>query len=386
MSRHSKHGFTLIELLVVIGIILILLGILLPVVAAVRTSARVADTQRQISNIASSIDRYFAEFGAYPGVFSNEQIYTAYGNTAMTSSNHPYWLQSKIITSTATTYGAACRLAGDPGNTAATPPLPATALTIKNTGPSNRRVITSENLVLSLLGGLKMGLTYNSTWNQFVIGTFTYDQYTIGQGAQRLNPGNPVRYPVYMPYVASELSGGLCNLPNSCDTEIPEFVDRFPDNYYANKTYPGVIIYLRANIASPDAEPETSTSPYYSDLNSNSFWETFVYNPYNTGSFVVRNGGAMPSTGVYSTRVQYNVWDIVAYTGDPTLSGSASFPTRADFDATVTPRTRDDVSKYFMNPSVPTTPRQKDAYWLISPGADRIYGTKDDITQFGGFR
>ena len=28
-------------------------------------------------------------------------------------------------------------------------------------------------------------------------------------------------------------------------------------------------------------------------------------------------------------------------------------------------------------------PRQKDSYILISPGADRVYGTADDITNFG---
>ena len=43
---------------------------------------------------------------------------------------------------------------------------------------------------------------------------------------------------------------------------------------------------------------------------------------------------------------------------------------------------------YFTNPSLPKIgglgqPRAKDTFILISPGADRIYGSPDDITSFG---
>jgi hypothetical protein len=34
---------------------------------------------------------------------------------------------------------------------------------------------------------------------------------------------------------------------------------------------------------------------------------------------------------------------------------------------------------YFMNPNLAGQPRGKDGYVLISAGADRLYGTKDDI-------
>ena len=42
-----------------------------------------------------------------------------------------------------------------------------------------------------------------------------------------------------------------------------------------------------------------------------------------------------------------------------------------------------DAYPYFENPSMPNTPRQKDGYVLISAGTDRVYGTPDDITNFG---
>jgi hypothetical protein len=42
-----------------------------------------------------------------------------------------------------------------------------------------------------------------------------------------------------------------------------------------------------------------------------------------------------------------------------------------------------DAYPYFKHPTLLDTPRQKDGYILISAGADRIYGTRDDITSFG---
>jgi hypothetical protein len=42
-----------------------------------------------------------------------------------------------------------------------------------------------------------------------------------------------------------------------------------------------------------------------------------------------------------------------------------------------------DTYPYFTNPSIPNTARSKDGYILISAGADRVYGTNDDICSFG---
>jgi hypothetical protein len=42
-----------------------------------------------------------------------------------------------------------------------------------------------------------------------------------------------------------------------------------------------------------------------------------------------------------------------------------------------------DLSLYASDPNKRTAPRAKDSFILISAGADRIYGTNDDITSFG---
>src|SRR5687767_458934 len=72
--RAARPGFTLIELLTVIGIIVILIAILVPTIAAVRKNAYSADSQQHMVSIANALQRYYDDFRAYPGPFRNSQI------------------------------------------------------------------------------------------------------------------------------------------------------------------------------------------------------------------------------------------------------------------------------------------------------------------------
>ncbi len=168
VGRLSRRGgFTILELLVVIGIIVILIGILIPVVSKVRKSARAADTTNQISVIQGAIERYYSDFHAYPGPLSNSEI--------------------------------------------------GVAMTITGVVPNGGGTITgSENLVLGLLGGLRntgTGLEYNKDW--------------VGQGAASLNVNQPRTYPAYIS--TDNLSDGAYSEGSTSanDTNIPEFLDRF---------------------------------------------------------------------------------------------------------------------------------------------------------------
>src|SRR3954468_12696840 len=66
-SNVRRAGFTLIELLVVIAIIAILAGLLFPVFASVRTSARSSVCQSNLKQIGVAIQAYSQDWdGVYP--------------------------------------------------------------------------------------------------------------------------------------------------------------------------------------------------------------------------------------------------------------------------------------------------------------------------------
>ena len=72
----AKRGFTLIELLVVIGIIVLLVGILIPVVNKVQKNAQAASSQAELAAISGAIDQYHQINSSYPGPLPNNEIYT----------------------------------------------------------------------------------------------------------------------------------------------------------------------------------------------------------------------------------------------------------------------------------------------------------------------
>jgi type II secretory pathway pseudopilin PulG len=70
-------GFTLIELLVVVGIIVLLIGILVPTLGGARQKARASQTSALLSQMSGGIDTYFTRFHAYPGPLSAAQTTAA---------------------------------------------------------------------------------------------------------------------------------------------------------------------------------------------------------------------------------------------------------------------------------------------------------------------
>ena len=207
-SRPRPHGFTLIELLVVIGIIVVLMGILIPVASHVRKSAYAASTQSQLLVIQQGIEAYQQVFGSYPGPVADNLLLPA-----MNPAN-----------------------AGGP-------------------------LTSSENLVLGLLGGFKVAAPLT------VPPTIQYDATLVGGGPSSLNPLKVQRYQSFV----DPISAGLDPIKNGTvwlkwsdpahanvnpgqfsDSPLPEFVDRFPDAL--------PILYIRARVGATNVVPNFPTA------------------------------------------------------------------------------------------------------------------------------
>jgi hypothetical protein len=238
----------------------------------------------------------------------------------------------------------------------------------------------SENLVLGLLGGLHQDATIKTQLD--------YDPSAVGSGPTSLNTvGLPKRYPAYIDAKqlswqigANGKSGHYFDAAGSAnDSIIPEFVDRFAD--------PMPILYMRAKVGSNPAASTVSAGTftnYYNPIVTNDLSEV---NATDTGgNYLIRQG-------------QYDISQISAYTSStigvgrnqkvqfPGNHGLQMLPWANPSLAPTAPTgpnaqlTLYDAYPYFTGSA--GTPREKDAYILISAGADRVYGTADDITNFG---
>lgn len=369
-------GFTLVELLVTIGIIALLIGILIPTVSVVRRTAQDADTRSLLAALAASVSAYQQDYAAFPGPLANEQLYARDGDD----------------TPRRPAIGAAGMRAKFNGVTAS-------LIDDQDLG-GGQNITGAENLVLGLSGGLRvfkvrdnpLPLQIDNTGSD---GGWGFDPTSVGAGPKSLNPANPKtpRAEAYFLAKESDLSklnavnGGKFTDVNgnfANDSSVPEFLDRYSEQL--------PVLYLRARKGATGVMSDNAT---------------------NTPSSA-RNGG---TTGTF--RAQYERDDIAAYidlapgaalpiglggTTGHGLRGIANSATTV-FDGAIIPAGQNKKTYripyvvYFKDPAAAplpsaanvaaknagTAPRQKDSFILISAGRDRIYGTADDITNFGAF-
>jgi prepilin-type N-terminal cleavage/methylation domain-containing protein len=331
-SPNLRSGFTLVELLVVIGIILILIGLLFPAISAVQKQARASATKQEMSRIQSACNAYYLDFRAYPGPFSENQVYPQQGGCPVTPV-------------AANSVNGIYALTQNPSNTTNTFKIP-------------NGVTSSENLFV----GLEGQLIYPGP-NTTPVFWYTPPSSTP-TGPASLNPANPGVHASYMNYSPKETtydstsdgSAGLAsNINNSnilpitagtaTDSSIPEFVDHF------SPTRP--ILYMRARVGI------TCSATANTMLNH---------------------------IGTKSTACQYDENQLVPYGWSATYTAGSNQKmgvSTTDFPPPAQPVSTDFAYKsddtYFANPGVWGTPNGKDGYILISAGPDGIYGTHDDI-------
>jgi len=339
-----RRGFTLIEILVVIGIIVVLIGILIPVVSKVRKSAQVTTVNAQLKDIEGSIQQYAQDFGgALPGPLAYNQIRMPSGFTM------------NVDTASASTGGFATT-------------LDATKITM------------SENLVLALAGGLK----YDPTQTPPIV----YDPTLIGGGAMSLNPASPKKGRSYIDQknlswrtVGNAKTGKYEDGAGvATDSEIPELLDTFPS--------PMPILYLRAR---KGQQPPAGVLPA-AWTPTNNFIVTFDASNAAGDLRVGQYDLSQVIAYTDSTIGESKSIDANSYTGTKPPAGQlrhglATVVLAAKMDkadpAYAYPY---DAYPYFRDPASSDAnpqPRAKDSFILISAGLDRVYGTADDITSFG---
>ena len=250
----------------------------------------------------------------------------------------------------------------DAETTGGTTPSIRTAELASSFNPSPQGSVTgTENMVLGLLGGLAMD-TSNDGY------TYWFDKTQVGQGAISLNTLNPKRYGSYLQVNQAWMSKGVYrdDAGRYCkDTAIPEFVDQFPNAM--------PIIYVRARPgASGICDRYTNTNVQYN------IDQVFDYTLSYDGTSAADQ--AYPPTG-QCIGLPSNQWHGlrvvgIAFTPGTTVYNSAGYNSNGAWDGLA----------YFTNPSTPTTAIHADSYVLIAAGKDRIYGSADDITNFGSTR
>ncbi|MDB5297335.1 MAG: type secretion system protein [Phycisphaerales bacterium] len=222
--------------------------------------------------------------------------------------------------------------------------------------PDSKPLTSSENLVVTLNGGYVFVAGANPTVNP----------QEVGKGPLNLS-ASPVKRVRHVPYVDAS-SGNLLpagwdptvalankaywkingaagtdnplDMPGgvtatNIDSSAPEFVD--------NYSQPRAILYLRANVGGitpPSTPPAGATTDYADDT------------------------------------YQYNYKHLLPYKRDAAGDFAGDF---LNFGGTASDEDNLNAKDYFKHPSISDTPRGKDKYLLISAGADRRYGTPDDI-------
>lgn len=328
------------------AIIAILAALLLPAIGQARKAAQAANTQAQIGQLASVIQAYYGDFNHYPGPVPNVQL-----------------------------------------GVAGAPPAGCNITTVANAPASSpawdvTRMSMAENLYLGLMGGLEP--------TAVAAITFRFDYQKAGTGARQLS--GPSKK--FSPYTdnADVSQGGFVDSNGTAanDTVIPEFIDRFPEAM--------PILYLRARVGAAgvagDSTATEAIPPRQYDVKqviSYTGSKIGVGRSIKADVYKGYSGAKQPAYGDRPHGFQTAI--ATARIGpypitpppppQPTDEAGTEFYPYDLYAALVDPSIRRKTEPSAAMPQ--NSPRQKDGFVLISAGIDRVYGTKDDITNFGSY-
>ncbi len=234
-------------------------------------------------------------------------------------------------------------------------PLPDDAVGRSNAAPGiNGNVTGTENLFLALCGGLDGSGRYDPT----LVGSGPFMTDPVTGTSKKLKPFyenwateivNSRDTAYGKDYRFREATGG--GAAQADDSNIPEFMDRYPE------TMP--LLYLRARVGAPGV----------ADTPAGSGSMAYQYSTYQVNGYTTPRNRKFCLSGSPGLPPQHGL----GFTGN--TDGSVRTLTLNAYLSV-------DPNNPSGNPTAGVC-RAKDTFVIISAGADRIYGTKDDITSFG---
>lgn len=333
-QRLSRRGFTLVELLVVIAIIGLLVGALLPAMSTVRTRAKNVQAQAQLGTLDTGIESYRAEDALGAG------FPPSYSDASNSDVNHI--------------------MIADPLSTGG--------------GSSSDIAISGAHLLLfAMLGADLLGtpgfrdLDHDGDWYD--------DQHGATDGAYELDDDGVEETPRYQKagYVSDKMrekhvrtldelqaTGKIVGWDDpAADThtrDLPLFVDAWD--------HP--ILYYKANPAGKRMTGADGTSGIY--------WQED--NGLITGSKGGLIGAVYDGMDFFAGKTGGEYHQLLWEQPPPPKRKENDIVSDTQYDST--------FARFILDRSVKArhTPVRTDSYLLISAGADSIYGTTDDITNW----
>lgn len=325
-KRPRTPGFTLIELLVVVGIIVLLVGIIVPAIGAAKNHARTVATKNLLATLEKGCEQYHGELDDYPVSFANNPFEA--GNVRLSGAQ---WLIFEL---------AGADLQGQ-------------ILLDKH-----RQYDANTD---STINHQDFQIIYDATsaWRQ----NFTPHRFGPYIEVDSKVIQTPDQYGGALPPALDPLNSaaGSSNWNNG---KLPFAVDAWG--------YP--VLYYRANEHA--RHPFATALPPVADVDLLGVYSQ-MDNAAFTGSAVTGDEGLNLGAGAVAGASQYHwLYDIGWDANTPTTR-----PLDKTFASAVYDREVFDQQAGTGNTGN-VRPRRPNSFILISPGKDAIWGTGDDVTNF----
>lgn len=354
-----RTGFTLVELLTVMAIIALLIGLMVPAMAHVKTTAKIVQQKAQLKAIETALESFSAAYGEYP-------------DSKQTSLDHDAtWLTGGSPTANTITCGAqklaeavvGCDLRGfDPRASS----FNSTSGAGTGTANFDRLAIEGDKGAYAV-AGVPTGTVQADVDASLNRRKGPY--LTVNENVNSFELGDIYGYPTTSPLYQGGQPGWTGNV-GAAGAAAKKFGNVICDNFKAKtityKTFDyatNAMAEVTVKVGTPILYFKADPSKKKLDGSSVAAIEDSIYN-YHDNMWLVELGKITDSTKKH-------------YWADTTNPAYTNAPSGWNQPAAA-------FYSYIQNPKINTGrwPYNAESFMLISAGPDGIYGNADDITNF----